>query len=803
MAITKQQEKWYVDQMKVLDPKSEVVSIEQDKGVIHYNSTIKSDESHSKDIGPEELVHALTIVILNKKMGYPLERIYHEKYIQYGSANSKPKEIDILILDEDDLPYAVWEMKSSQDYDKDMEGATNTQLFGTAPLLTNGAPRFVVCATIDPMTTEPLFKMRCIDYKEHKDYLTWVADTKPTIAAFPVDYREPDYQPYVRGGNRDLRTNCSLSEFRSVATAFHNEFFSEHPDNQLFENLVKCLLAKISSEKNTAVGEEYRFQITYRKGKAQSAQEVFDKINLLYKDAYKRYIDPLGEDEIDSRQFSAERVKSVVSSLEGMALTTGSALSADIMGAFFEEILRAGFKQDRGMYFTHDNIARFMVEAVGLRSLTQKKWKSASHPNNRLPYVIDPACGAGTFLLHAMHCISSSIRGDKAKIVLTVDDQDYFDRNLSDKAPNAWAKDFLYGFDYKFIMAMTAKVNMVLHGDGVSHIFKDDAFRPLKEYSDDKFRPLQSSKRVLNLAEYKPDVCETFDVVVSNPPFGVKLSTETTSKLSETFSLGEKQSTEGLFIERSFQLLKPEGRLAVVLPESILNASENKAVRLLLYRLFNIRAVVQMPRNIFVDTPTLTSLLFAQKKTRKEIQEWDAMWTSHLAEAEKKIKDAKKHISAKYMKSRSKQAGDIESGILSALAPVVSREDWIVVGGKNARVLSLTLPGRITKKEDAAEYYKAIFSSASFGNLVTQYVFKQTAHDIGNDWASYIVKEVGFKLSNRKERARENQLCVFKGVNSGGLINNLHLGEEQAEVVINTESPKTVLDFISSDVNWS
>ena len=35
---------------------------------------------------------------------------------------------------------------------------------------------------------------------------------------------------------------------------------------------------------------------------------------------------------------------------------------------------------------------------------------------------------------------------------------------------------FIYGFDPKFIMAITAKVNMVLHGDGSAHIFKYDAF---------------------------------------------------------------------------------------------------------------------------------------------------------------------------------------------------------------------------------------------------------------------------------------------------------------------------------------
>jgi len=79
-------------------------------------------------------------------------------------------------------------------------------------------------------------------------------------------------------------------------------------------------------------------------GKPESAARVFERVNALYARAYKHYIEPGGSDEIDPRCFSAERVKSVVQRLEGMALTKGAALNADIIGAFFEEILRSGFK---------------------------------------------------------------------------------------------------------------------------------------------------------------------------------------------------------------------------------------------------------------------------------------------------------------------------------------------------------------------------------------------------------------------------------------------------------------------------
>ena len=84
-------------------------------------------------------------------------------------------------------------------------------------------------------------------------------------------------------------------------------------------------------------------------------------------------------------------------------------------------------------------------------------------------------------------------------------------------------------------MAITAKVNMVLHGDGSAHIFKDDAFQPFTSYSDPRLRPCGEAERSVTRAQYAPDVCETFNLVISNPPFGITLTSDTRAKQSKTF----------------------------------------------------------------------------------------------------------------------------------------------------------------------------------------------------------------------------------------------------------------------------
>lgn len=803
MPLTQLQRAWYYEKISELDPDGKIVSCDPNADVVNYAPTLRTDKSHTRNSTPEELVHALAIVMLVKQLGYPIGSLYHERDVQHGSAGSRSDEIDLVIDDEDGLPFAVWEFKSSEEFSVELERATQFQLFGTVPLLTQGAPRYIVCATIDPILgQEPRLKIRCVDYSQIKDYSLWVVQGSNARSEFPAEYRDPDFTPYKKGGEKDLRENCTLAEFRAVATQFHNEFFAEHPDNQLFESLVKLLLAKISSEKNTPEGEEYAFQILYRNGRADSAKDVFNKINLLYGQAYSRYIDPTGKDSLDTRIFSPERVKSVVSALEGMALTRGSALSADIMGAFFEEILRSGFKQDRGMYFTHDNIARFMVEAVGIRDLTTRKWRAATHPNNRLPYVMDPACGSGTFLLHTMQVITSTIRENKKQLVRTEDDRQFFHQNLSDISPNAWAKDFLYGFDYKFIMALTAKVNMVLHGDGVTHISKEDAYRPLTSYLEEKFRPTdESAGRSLSIAQYSKAMCESFDAIISNPPFGVTLAPQTEAQLGNTFSISSSNSTEALFLERAFQLLKPNGRLSVVLPESVLNATESREARKFLYRFFNIRAVVLLPRNIFVDTPTLTSLLFAQKKSRKQIELWDAAWSSAKSQVDSMISSARQFTKITFIKN-STSPQEVENGVLLALSGIVSGTDWVVKSGANARVLSFSLPESILTPFDAAKYYKDLLFGAGFDALIDQYLLRIISEKMDYEWPSYTVSEVGFKLSKRKERSRENQLMNLKGMFSGEAILNLHLAEEPSIVEVNLENPSKVLDFIISDVKW-
>ena len=56
----------------------------------------------------------------------------------------------------------------------------------------------------------------------------------------------------------------------------------------------------------------------------------------------------------------------------------------------------------------------------------------------------------------------------------------------------------------------------------------------------------------------------------------------------EEFLFGDKKNSENLFVERWYQLLKPNGRFGAVLPESVYDTTENKYIRLFIYKYLEI-----------------------------------------------------------------------------------------------------------------------------------------------------------------------------------------------------------------------
>ena len=132
---------------------------------------------------------------------------------------------------------------------------------------------------------------------------------------------------------------------------------------------------------------------------------------------------------------------------------------------------------------------------------------------------------------------------------------------------------------------------------------------------------------------------EYFDVALTNPPFGSKIPVKGEEVLKQ-FDLGhsfkldkkigkykkhkllQKQAPQILFIERCLQLLKPNGKLAIVLPDGILGNDSLLYLREWILEKAQILAVVDVPIETFMPyTSTKTSIIIMRKLNPSEILE--------------------------------------------------------------------------------------------------------------------------------------------------------------------------------------
>jgi type I restriction enzyme M protein len=115
----------------------------------------------------------------------------------------------------------------------------------------------------------------------------------------------------------------------------------------------------------------------------------------------------------------------------------------------------------------------------------------------------------------------------------------------------------------------------------------------------------------------------TFDYAVVNPPFGTK-TVVTDPEVLNQYALGrgkKKQEVGILFVERSLNLLKPSGRLAILLPNGYFGNTTNAYVELRTYlRKHRILAVVKLPANTFKRSGTgvSTTLLMVENTPTSE-----------------------------------------------------------------------------------------------------------------------------------------------------------------------------------------
>ncbi len=359
-------------------------------------------------------------------------------------------------------------------------------------------------------------------------------------------------------------------------------------DEAIAQEIINLLFCKIYDEINSPPEE----QVTFRAGVHEKSESVKKRIIDLFKKVKKEYSDVFEEEDII--KLDADPIVYVVGELQKYAITKAE---RDAVGDAFEVFIGPALRGGEGQFFTPRNVVKMAIEMLDPKIDE---------------YVIDPACGSGGFLIVALEYMWKKLDKEAEKKEWSKEFIAVKKRDLASK--------YIAGIDKDSFLSKVTKSYMAIIGDGRGGIFCENTLLPLFEWS---------SKAHQNI------ILESFDVLVTNPPFGSKIPVrgdrileqynlgfkwnynKKTKKWEKTNKLKDKRPPQILFIERCLQLLKENGRMGIVLPDGILGNITDGYIRKSILEKARILAVVDMPPETFQpSTSTKTSLLFLQKKKK-------------------------------------------------------------------------------------------------------------------------------------------------------------------------------------------
>jgi len=381
--------------------------------------------------------------------------------------------------------------------------------------------------------------------------------------------RIEDIGLYLR---RDLRRPSNLKAvFRDLRNHLAGNTTGMTRDEAFAQEIINLLFCKIYDEVNTAPDKI----VTFRSGLDESAADVKARIVDLFENKVKGEYEDVFSAK-DGINLDADSILYIVGELQNYSVTEAE---RDAVGDAFEVFIGPALRGSEGQFFTPRNVVKMMIDILD------------PQPGEML---IDPSCGSGGFLIMALEHVWGQVEVE-AK-------QKNWNDVQKDRRKRDVATRFFRGLDKDSFLAKVTKAYMAIIGDGRGGVFCENSLLPPSEWG-------HATQDKIKLG--------SFDVILTNPPFGAKIPVRGTSVLSQ-YSLGHKwardkatgvmqqgaalhddQPPQILFLERCLQLLKPGGRVGIVLPESTFGMPTYEYVVTYLRQRTKIFGVVSMPEALF------------------------------------------------------------------------------------------------------------------------------------------------------------------------------------------------------------
>lgn len=277
----------------------------------------------------------------------------------------------------------------------------------------------------------------------------------------------------------------------------------------------------------------------------------------------------------------------------------------DTLGDFYEHILKQTSEAGKnGQFRTPRHIIQLMCEIL--------------EPNIN-DTICDVTAGTSGFLIGAYQFIITQNSSGKG----TIDENGFEKKSTGDKIKPGSASEkkltenTFFGYDIDSTMIRLGMMNLLMHNIKKPNIKRIDSI-------SQKFD--KTEKGVL------------YSKILANPPFTGRIDSLEATTLSKIYPPIKKDGkrvkqsiqSEILFLERIIQLLKEEGKAAVIVPEGVLFGSAKAPTKIREMLLLHCRldAVISLPSGVFMPyTGVKTSILvFTKKRMQKNGYNTDKVW---------------------------------------------------------------------------------------------------------------------------------------------------------------------------------
>jgi type I restriction enzyme M protein len=386
--------------------------------------------------------------------------------------------------------------------------------------------------------------------------------------------------------------NLKVIFYRLLQTLYANTNISRR--EKLGAEMIRLLFCKIWDE-----SYDRNALPDFRIGFNEKPKQVGKRIKVLFEKVKDELCEDGVFDKNEDIKLDDKSIAYVVGQLERYSLLK---TDKDVIGDAFEVFAESKLVGEKGEFFTPREVVKMAIKIV--------------NPKPKQT-IVDPACGSGGFLIYALEHVWNAMKEDRQWKGLSEEELK--------KAQKKIAERYFYGIDKEIDLVKIAKAYMAIIGDGKSKIIQENTLHEPSEYNP------RAKELFVNDDE---DIMPQFDCVLTNPPFGSKI--KVLEDDSRHFELGHQWKKNGtdwyktdktketepqvLFVERCLQMLKDEGRLAIVLPETYFHAPKVRYVLEYILRGNNILSIIDLPHNTFRPYCNAKTLLVVLEKNKPQQQ---------------------------------------------------------------------------------------------------------------------------------------------------------------------------------------